>query len=82
MQGEITQGVNMWMMLVVLLWILPWKGVALYKAARLSHKKWFVFMLIVNTLGIVEILYIYFIARKYVVETEESLEKNLIVDTK
>lgn len=73
MQGELVQGVNMWMVLVVLLWILPWKGVALYKAARLSHKKWFVVMLVVNTFGIIEMLYIYFVARKYTVETEESV---------
>lgn len=55
---------------LVLLWILPWKGVALWKAARLSHKKWFLALLIINTLGILEIVYIYFIARKYTVETE------------
>lgn len=72
--GDILGGVNMWMLLIALLWVLPWKGVALWKAARLSHKKWFIAMLILNTFGILEIVYIYFIARKYSVETEEHTE--------
>lgn len=62
----------LWLMAVVVLWSIPWKGVALWKAAQLSHKKWFVIILLANTLGILEILYIFFIARKYTVETEEQ----------
>ncbi len=54
------------------LWTLPWKGVALWKAARLSHKRWFVILLVVNTLALLEIFYIFFVARKYTVETVES----------
>ena len=46
------------------IWTFFWKGLALWKAARLSHKKWFVVLLIVNTTGILEIVYIYFFARK------------------
>ena len=61
-----------WLVVGLYLWSIPWKGVALWKAARLSHKRWFVIILIANTFGILEIFYIYFIARKYVVEVEES----------
>jgi len=64
--------VNPLVLLLAVLWVLPWKGVALWKAARLSHKKWFIVLFLVNTLGILEIIYIYFIARKYSVETEEK----------
>ncbi len=64
-------GFPLWVLLAVL-WSIPWKGVALWKSARLSHKKWFIVLLIANTLGILEIFYIFFIARKYTVETEES----------
>jgi hypothetical protein len=45
--------------LVIGVWSLIWKGLALWKAARKPHKIWFVFLLIVNTIGILEILYIY-----------------------
>jgi 4-amino-4-deoxy-L-arabinose transferase-like glycosyltransferase len=51
-----------WMTLLVLLsiaWTLPWKGVALWKSARNKHLAWFIVMLIVNTLAILEIIYIF-----------------------
>ena len=48
---------------VVLIWTLPWKGVALWKAARLSHKKWFIALLVLNTFAILEIIYIFHVAR-------------------
>lgn len=65
-------GFPIWLMVLVTLWSLPWKGVALWKAAQLSHKKWFILLLLVNTLGILDIIYIRFIARKYTVETVET----------
>jgi len=64
-----------WVVLVFLiaqLWSISWKGVALWKAAQLSHKKWFIILLLVNTIGILDIIYIRFVARKYTVETMES----------
>lgn len=60
-----------WALLAVL-WSLPWKGVALWKAARLSHKNWFIAILIINTLGLMEIYYIFFVAKKFTVETIEK----------
>ncbi len=69
------QGIPTWLIIVVLVWSMAWKGVALWKAARLSQKKWFILLLVANTLGILEIIYIRFVARKYTVETVESPEK-------
>lgn len=46
-------------MLVLLAWSLFWKGWALWRAARNGHKVWYVVLLLVNTVGILEILYIY-----------------------
>lgn len=40
-------------------WVVVWKGLALWKAARHDQKWWFIPLLVVNTLGILEILYIY-----------------------
>lgn len=68
---NLSNGLPSWI-IVAVLWSIPWKGIALWKAARLSHKKWFIVILILNTLGIVEILYIFFVARKYTVETVEG----------
>ncbi len=50
---------------LVVLWSLVWKGFALWKAAKLGHKGWFIALLIINTAGILEILYIYIFSRKY-----------------
>ena len=73
-------GIPMWLIVLLLVWALAWKGIALWKSARLSHKWWFVILLIVNTAGILEIIYIFLIARKYNVETmsEELAEKDLL----
>ncbi|OHA93120.1 MAG: hypothetical protein A3H52_02070 [Candidatus Zambryskibacteria bacterium RIFCSPLOWO2_02_FULL_39_26] len=60
------------LLVLLVLWSTVWKGLALWKSARLSHKKWFIILLVVNTVGILEIIYIYFVAKKYSVETVEG----------
>mgnify|MGYP001618217791 CR=1 FL=1 len=55
---------NEWLIYLLVAWILPWKGVALWKAARLSQKKWFIALLILNTLAVLEILYIFIFSKK------------------
>ncbi len=55
---------NSWIALVAILWTLPWKGFALWKAAKSSQKLWFLVLFLVNTLGILEIIYIFVISRK------------------
>jgi uncharacterized protein DUF5652 len=45
--------------LALFLWALVWKGLAMWKAARVGARYWFWAFLLVNTLGILEILYIY-----------------------
>lgn len=46
------------------LWTIPWKGVALWKSARNGHKGWFIIMLFINTLAILEIIYIFFFSKR------------------
>jgi hypothetical protein len=45
-------------------WSIIWKGLALWHAAKLNQKNWFVVMLVLNTVGIVEIVYLFFFAKK------------------
>lgn len=42
-----------------IIWSLVWKGWALWRAAKNDSKVWFIVLLILNTLGILEILYIF-----------------------
>jgi len=46
-------------LILAVIWTIPWKGVALWKSARRGQKVWFILMLILNTLAILEILYIF-----------------------
>ena len=52
------------LILLVVLWTLPWKGFALWKAAKRGEKKWFIALLALNTLAILEILYIFVFSKK------------------
>ncbi len=66
---------NMWVILLLVLWVLPWKGVALWKAAKNGHKAWFIVLLVVNTLAILEIIYIFGFGKKK--ENRNSIAKNV-----
>jgi len=57
------QSVAVLAVLAVVLWTLPWKAAALWKSARRGEKWWFFFLLIMNTLGLLEILYIFVFSR-------------------
>lgn len=49
---------------LILAWTLPWKGIALWRAVKNGHKKWFIAMLILNTLAILEIVYLFYFNKK------------------
>lgn len=60
-----------WVIYAIMAWTLPWKGVALWKAAKNSHKIWFVIIFLLNTLAILDIIYIVFIGKEKKEETKE-----------
>jgi len=45
--------------IVMLVWSLLWKGLALWRAAKRDDLWWFLIFLVVNTLGILEIIYLF-----------------------
>ncbi len=51
-------------LIILLIWSVVWKGIALWKAAKNEDLGWFVVLLVVNTAGILEILYIYVFGKK------------------
>jgi len=64
-----TSDISIWPFQVILLigiaiiWTLLWKALALWHAARNGNKPWFIILLLVNSLGILEIIYLAFIAK-------------------
>jgi len=65
-------GVSPALLVLILVWSLAWKGIALWKAARKGHLVWFVVLLLVNTVGILEILYVFLFS-----ELKVSYEANI-----
>lgn len=62
-----------WLIWLILLWTLPWKGLALWKAAKNEHKWWFIALLVLNTMALLEIIYIFFFSKKKgIIEKESS----------
>jgi hypothetical protein len=55
-------GVGAWIVPLAI-WSVLWTGLALWHAAKRDEKGWFVFFLLVHTVGIVEILYLVFVAK-------------------
>jgi uncharacterized membrane protein len=66
------------LMSLVAIWALAWKGVALWKAAKNKSIIWFIILLVINDLGILEILYIFIfskISSRRVVRKSERINK-------
>jgi hypothetical protein len=53
-----------WVILLLVLWTVPWKGVALWRSAGNKQLAWFICIFIFNTLAILEIIYIFGFSKK------------------
>ncbi len=53
-----------YVLIVVAIWELFWKGIALWKSAKNNQQYWFVAMLVLNTAGILPIIYLVFFEKK------------------
>src|SRR3989338_3968633 len=60
-------------MLLLVAWTLYWKYKSLWYAAKHDHKWWFIALLIINTAGILEILYLYVFSKKMPGHDEKSV---------
>lgn len=63
---------NQWVILLAIIWTIPWKGFALWQSARQNEKWWFIVLLVVNTLGLLEILYIFIFGKKKTLPAAEN----------
>jgi methionyl-tRNA synthetase len=75
---------NPTLIFLLLLWTLPWKGYALWLSARKGQKGWFIALLVLNTLAVLEILYIFIFSRgkKDNAQNKESFPPKLVSEGK
>lgn len=69
-------GISIWLLVVIFAWSLVWKLLALWKSARKGQPIWFIVLAFINTIGILEILYIYiFSDMKKKSKVEQTVKK-------
>ncbi len=65
MQYALGMGAPAWIpfgglaLLILIVWSIMWKGLALWHSAQRGHSGWFIALLILNTAGILEIIYLF-----------------------
>ena len=64
LQGNSNSPLVTCLLIALIVWTIVWKGLALWKAGQKGQKWWFIIMLVVNTLGILEIIYYFFVGKK------------------
>jgi hypothetical protein len=55
---------NWWWFTVLILWSLAWKGMALWRSAQKKDKAWFVALLVINTVGLLEMFYLFVFSKR------------------
>lgn len=55
---------NLWLIILAVAWSLYWKGIALWNAARKNDTRWFIAILLINTLGILGLLYLFVFSKR------------------
>jgi len=70
-----TLGLPLGVFLLFIIWSFVWKGIALWKSARENSLTWFIILLLINTFGILEILYIFLFSKINLEEVEKIKKK-------
>lgn len=55
---------NKLLFVLLIIWTMIWKGMALWKAGRKNDMLWFVILLLISTVGILDIIYYYHISKR------------------
>jgi methionyl-tRNA synthetase len=55
---------HMWLFTALVIWSLIWKALALWHSARNNQLAWYIVLIIINTAGVLEIIYLLFFRRK------------------
>ncbi|MGO4298809.1 DUF5652 family protein [Leifsonia sp. RAF41] len=63
----------------IVAWSLAWKGASLWRAARNQSKPWFVTLLLANTLGVLDAIYLFAVDRRH--RSDDRVEDAILAAT-
>ncbi|EKD86931.1 MAG: hypothetical protein ACD_37C00097G0002 [uncultured bacterium] len=66
-------GLNPIVIMLILLWSMLWKTLALWRASKGDQRYWFIALLLLNTFGLLELIYLFKFAK--IKLTLEDLKK-------
>lgn len=67
---------NWWWFIILAIWSLVWKGFALWRAAQKADKAWFIALMMLNTVGLLEIFYLFVFSRRITIPPIEPPEES------
>lgn len=71
-------GIPLAFFIIIIIWSYVWKLLALWKSARKGSVPWFIVLALVNTVGILEILYIFvFSEMKFSKQKKKEMKKKI-----
>lgn len=56
-------GIALWLLIIIMIWELVWKFLAMWRAAKNDSIAWFIILGVVNTVGILPILYLFIFSK-------------------
>lgn len=75
-------GMSVGLLAIIFIWSFVWKLIALWMSARKKHVAWFIILGIVNTIGILEILYIFIFHKLGIKEKQIEQVKSRVAKRK
>jgi hypothetical protein len=64
---------NLVIFILLTIWSLVWKGISLWKSAQNKHRNWFIAILVINSFGILEIVYIFYFSKSKTKEISKNI---------
>ncbi len=75
-------GISLGLLIMIVIWSMIWKFLALWKSARKGSVVWFIVLALINTVGILEILYIFVFSKMKCCELKIKKKSSKKISTK
>ena len=67
------------LLVLIALWSLPWKVYAVWLACKHDHRKWFLVLLLLNTVSILELIYVFYVLKKSWAEIKQDCKDGWVL---